>query len=217
MHTIIFANGDPPVRATAQPWLTQADLIVAADGGARHALAIGVTPHIVIGDLDSIDPGARSKLEQTGARFVVYPAHKDCTDLELAICYALDHGATEITLLSALGGRWDHSLANILVLTRPALNRITARIVERHLSIRVIRERAVIAGRVGDTLSLLALQGDAHGVTLDGCEYPLVDAMLPCGASLGISNVFVKPNVAVRVTTGCVLALHAAQEKEDLT
>lgn len=213
MRAIIFANGDPPDRATAQPWLERADLIMAADGGARHALAVGVTPHIVIGDLDSIEPGARSKLEQAGAQFVVYPAHKDCTDLELALRYALDRGATDLTLLGALGGRWDHSLANILVLTLPQLDRIAARIVERNLSISVIRDRAAIAGRVGDTLSLLALQGDAQGVTIEGCEYPLNDAVLPLGASLGISNVFVEPIVSVRVTAGCVLALHATHTK----
>jgi thiamine pyrophosphokinase len=213
MHVVIFANGDPPDHATAQPWLERADLIVAADGGARHALAIGVTPHIVIGDLDSIDPDTRSELEQTGAQFVVYPAHKDCTDLELAIGCALDRGATDITLLGALGRRWDQSLANILMLTLPQLDRITARIVAHNLSISVIRERAAIAGRVGDTLSLLALQGDARGVTLDGCEYPLRDAVLPFGASLGISNVFVEPIVSIRVTTGCVLALHATHTK----
>jgi thiamine pyrophosphokinase len=194
---------------TAQPWLARADLIVAADGGARHALAIGVTPHIVIGDLDSIDPDTRSKLERTGVQFVVYPAHKDCTDLELAIRCALDRGATDLTLLGALGRRWDQSLANILVLTLPQLDRITARIVARNLSISVIRDRAALAGRVGDTLSLLALKGDAHGVTLDGCEYPLNDAVLPLGASLGISNVFVEPTVSIRVIAGCVLALHA--------
>jgi thiamine pyrophosphokinase len=215
MHTIIFANGDPPDRATAQPWIEQADLIVAADGGSCHALAIDVTPHIVIGDLDSLDPDTRSTLERTGVQFVVYPAHKDCTDLELAIGCALERGATDITLLGALGRRWDQSLANILLLTLPQLERIAARIIARNLSISVIRERAVIAGRVGDTLSLLALRGDTHGVTLDGCEYPLVNAVLPFGASLGISNVFVEPVVSIRVTAGCVLALHAAQEKGD--
>lgn len=213
MRIVIFANGDPPDCATAQPWLVRADMIVAADGGSRHALAIGVTPHIVIGDLDSLDPDTRSKLEQTGAQFVIYPAHKDCTDLELTIRCALDRDATDITLLGALGRRWDQSLANILMLTLPQLDRIAARIVARGLSISVIRERAAIAGRVGDTLSLLALQGDARGITLDGCEYPLNDAVLPLGASLGISNVFVKPIVSVRVTAGCVLAVHATRPK----
>ena len=193
----------------------EADLIVAADGGARHALAIGVTPHIVIGDLDSIDPATRSTLEQTGAQLWSIGLDKDCTDLELAIRCALDRGATDITLLGALGGRWDQSLANILMLTLPQLERIAARIVEHNLSIRVIRDRAAIAGRVGDTLSLLALKGDAHGVTITGCEYPLRDAVLPFGASLGISNVFVEPIVSIRVTAGCVLAVHATQAKGD--
>ncbi|HZY42803.1 MAG TPA: thiamine diphosphokinase [Anaerolineae bacterium] len=213
MHAIIFANGNPPDRSTAVPWLASADLIIAADGGSRHALSIDVTPHIVIGDLDSIDPDTRSKLEQTDAHFVVYPTHKDYTDLELAIRYALDQGATEITLLSALGGRWDQSLANILLLTLPQLDRITARIVDRNLSIGVIRDRAEITGRVGDTLSLIALKGDAHGVTIEGCVYPLTDAVLPFGASLGISNVLAQPIAKITVQHGLILAVHAAYEE----
>jgi thiamine pyrophosphokinase len=215
MHTIIFANGNPPDRATAAPWLAAAELIVAADGGSRHALAIDVIPDVVVGDLDSLDEVTRKRLKHAGTRFITYPAHKDYTDLELAIRLALDRGATTITILGALGGRWDQSLANLMLLTLPALEPVSTRIVDRHLSISVIRDRAEITGRVGDTLSLIALKGDAHGVTLTGCENPLNDAVLPFRASLGISNVFVESTVAIQVTAGCVLALHAAQSGDE--
>lgn len=215
MHVIIFANGNPPDRATAAPWLATADLIVAADGGSRHALAIDVIPDVVIGDMDSVGDVTRKRLKHAGTRFITYPTHKDYTDLELAIRHALDRGATTITLLGALGGRWDQSLANLMLLTLPELERVTARIVDRQLSIELVRDRAQITGRVGDTLSLIALKGDAHGVTLTGCEYPLTDAILPFGASLGISNVFVEPTVSIQVTAGCVLALHATQSGDD--
>ncbi len=215
MHVIIFANGNPPDRATAAPWLAAADLIVAADGGSRHALAIDVIPDVVIGDMDSVDDTTRKRLKHAGTRFITYPTHKDYTDLELAIRHALDRGATTITLLGALGGRWDQSLANLMLLTLPELERATVRLVDRHLSICLVRDRAQITGRVGDTLSLIALKGDAHGVTLTGCEYPLNAAILPFGASLGISNVFVEPTVSIQVTAGCVLALHATHSGDD--
>lgn len=215
MQVIIFANGNPPDRATAAPWLTTAQLIIAADGGSRHALAIDVIPDVVVGDLDSMDEATRKRLKHAGTRFITYPAHKDYTDLELAIRHALDRGATAITILGALGGRWDQSLANLMLLTLPELERVSTRIVDRQLSIRVVRDRAQITGRVGDTLSLIALKGDATGVTLSGCEYPLNDAVLPFGASLGISNVFVESTVSIQVTAGCVLALHATQSGDE--
>lgn len=212
MHTIIFANGNPPDRATVARWLPLADLIIAADGGSQHALAIGATPHVVIGDLDSIDPRARSRLEQLGAQFVVYPAHKDFTDLELALRHAVARGATEITICGALGGRWDQSLANLMLLTLPLLDGITARIVDRDLTISVVRDRAEITGQAGDTLSLIALKSDAQGVTIEGCEYPLIDAVLPFGASLGISNVLIESAATVSVRDGLVLVLHATAD-----
>ena len=212
MHALIFANGDVPDDRVVKPWLDNAPLMIAADGGARNALSIGVLPQIVIGDLDSLCAADRLRLEQTNAQFIVYPAHKDYTDLELAIRHALERGATEIIIVSALGGRWDQSLANILLLTLPELKNVPTRIVDQRESITAIRDRAEIAGRAGDTLSLIALRGDARGVSIEGCEYPLKEAVLPFGATLGISNVFVEPVATVTVQAGIVLAIHTRSD-----
>jgi thiamine pyrophosphokinase len=144
---------------------------------------------------------------------ITYPTHKDHTDLELALRYALKQGATEIVIFSALGGRWDQSLANLMLLTLPELAHASTRLVDHHLSIQVIRDQAEINGRVGDTLSLIALKGDALGVTIEGCEYPLIDAILPFGATLGISNVLAQPSAKIVVKQGLILALHTRREE----
>jgi thiamine pyrophosphokinase len=212
MRTIIFANGDRPDPDEVSHWTAQAELIIAADGGARNALSAGVTPHVVIGDLDSLLDTDRAQLERSGAQLIVYPARKDYTDLELALRYARTRQATEIVIFSALGGRWDQSLANLMLLTLPELAEVPTRIVDHALAVQVIRDRAEITGRVGDTLSLIALKGDAHGVTIEGCEYPLNDAALPFGATLGISNVFARPTACITVKQGQILALHAQRE-----
>ncbi len=209
MRTIIFANGDAPDPDIVQRWTDQADLIIAADGGARNALSAGVTPHVVIGDLDSLTDADRAQLDRSGVKLIVYPTRKDCTDLELALRYAREQQATEIIIFSALGGRWDQSLANLMLLALPELAHVPTRVVDHRLSIQVIRNRAEITGRVGDTLSLIALKGDAHGVTIEGCEYPLNDATLPFGATLGISNVLAQPTASITVKQGLILALHA--------
>jgi thiamine pyrophosphokinase len=208
MRAIIFANGDPCDLEIVKPWAAQAELIIAADGGTRNALAVDVLPHVVIGDLDSLTEADRVQLDRSRVQLIVYPTHKDYTDLELALRYARNQHATEIIIFSALGGRWDQSLANLLLLTLPELAQIPTRIVDHQLTIQVIRDRAEITGRAGDTLSLIALQGDAHGVTIDGCEYPLNDATLPFGATLGISNVLAQNTAKITVKQGQILALH---------
>ena len=98
MRAIIFANGDASDPDLVRRWTAQADLIIAADGGSRHALAAGVTPHVVIGDLDSLAEADRAQLDRTGVPLIVFPTHKDYTDLELALRYALERHATEIII-----------------------------------------------------------------------------------------------------------------------
>jgi thiamine pyrophosphokinase len=213
MRAVIFANGDASDPNSVRHWTAQADLIIAADGGTRHALSAGVMPQVVIGDLDSLADTDREQLDRSGVQLIVYPTHKDYTDLELAVRYARGQQATEIIIFSALGGRWDQSLANVMLLAAPELAQVPVRLVDHALSIQVIRDRAEIAGRVGDTLSLIALTGDAHGVTIEGCEYPLNNAALPLGATLGISNVFAQPTAKITVRQGLVLALHTRREE----
>ena len=209
MRAIIFANGDATDPGIVRQWTAQADLIVAADGGTRNALSVGLIPQVVIGDLDSLDEADRAQLDREGVPLIVYPTRKDSTDLELALRYALKQQATEIIIFSALGGRWDQSLANLMLLSLPELMEITTRIVDRTVTIQVICDRAEIDGHAGDTLSLIALKGDAHGVTIEGCEYPLNDATLPFGATLGISNVLAQSTAKITVKQGQILALHA--------
>jgi thiamine pyrophosphokinase len=216
MRALIFANGDPTSRTLVEQWMQPDSIVIAADGGARNARAIGVTPDTVIGDLDSLDGGLRADLESHGTRFIVHPTHKDETDLELAIHHALGRGASDLVIFSALGGRWDQSLGNILLLTSPALRNVPARLVDPQQMIIVVRSAGEnethIAGQAGDTLSLIALGGDAHGVTIEGCEYPLNGAVLPFGVTLGISNTLIAPEARVRVSDGVVLIVHSRNE-----
>ncbi|HLF27466.1 MAG TPA: thiamine diphosphokinase [Anaerolineae bacterium] len=212
MRAVIFANGAATSPEIAQSCLQPDAIVIAADGGARNAWFAGVTPDTVIGDLDSLPAALRADLEGRGVRFSIHPPRKDETDLELAIRRALERGATDIVILSALGGRWDQALANVLLLTLPALRErhVPACIVDERQTLRVITSDtpARIEGRSGDTLSLIALGGDASGVTIEGCEYPLTEDRLPFGETLGISNVLREPVARVHVKDGIVLAIH---------
>ena len=94
MRAVIFANGgfshpDP---------LLPGDFVIAADGGARYCLELGITPHLVVGDFDSLDPASLQALEQAGVELARYPERKDFTDLELALQHARLRGADEILI-----------------------------------------------------------------------------------------------------------------------
>ena len=102
MRAVIFANGELHDLQGARDFLQTCDIIIAADGGTRHVLAVDVFPDVIVGDLDSLSPDQRRRLEASGCRIISFPARKDETDLELALHYAAAEGATEIVVLAAV-------------------------------------------------------------------------------------------------------------------
>jgi thiamine pyrophosphokinase len=210
MRAIIFANGELSDPSGVQDVLRPDDLIIAADGGTRHALAAGVSPHIVIGDLDSLSPDMQAQVESAGARVVHFSPYKDETDLELALLHAAQGGATEIIILAALGGRLDQTIANLLLLTLPELQGIDVRIVEGHQAAFLIHagdDGVPIVGQPGDTVSLIPLRGDAEGVTAEGLEWSLHDDTLRFGPARGVSNVLTAGQARVRIRQGLLLCV----------
>ncbi|MBN1977100.1 MAG: thiamine diphosphokinase [Anaerolineae bacterium] len=209
MRAIIFANGELPGPQGIKKLLHSGDrdgvAIIAADGGTHRALAAGVTPDVVIGDLDSLSPETQARVEAAGAQIVRFSPRKDETDLELALLYAARGGATEITILGALGGRLDQTLANVLLLALPELKGIDARIVEGAQEAFLIHGKATIDGAPGDTVSLIPLGGDVEGVTTDGLEWPLDEDALRFGLARGVSNVLITKQARVRVRQGMLL------------
>jgi thiamine pyrophosphokinase len=215
MRAIVIANGHIGNLeiSRVQTWLY--DLVICADGGAQHALALGLAPDVVVGDLDSLDGDLRARLEDEGCQVLVHPPRKDETDLELALRYAIDHGVDEILILGALGGRIDQALANILLLALPELEGIKTHIVAGDQEMFLIRGQAFIEGQVGDTVSLLPIAGDVTGITAEGLEYPLQHGTLKFGPTLGISNVLTAPVAWVQVEQGLLLCVHISSRKEN--
>lgn len=217
----MLADGEAPGRGRlddAWPgWADGFDLVVAADGGARHAAALGLRIDSWIGDGDSIDPAAIRVLEAAGASIHRVPVEKDQTDTELAIDLARDAGVTRIALLGALGGpRLDHALANVSMLGGPLLDGIDTVLYDEHgTRITVLAapdadggavERA-LAGRAGDLVSLLPLGGTARGVSTTGLRFPLVAEDLELGRTRGVSNVRTATVARVRVESGRLLVI----------
>ncbi|MBN1811117.1 MAG: thiamine diphosphokinase [Anaerolineae bacterium] len=207
MRAVIFANGEFPDPQSARKLLHPGDLIVAADGGTRHALAAGVIPDVVIGDLDSLAHDDQARLEAAGTQIVCFSPRKDETDLELALLHAAQEGATEIVILAALGGRLDQTIANVLLLALPELKGLDVRIVEGAQEAFLIQNEATIEGQPGDTVSLIPLGGDAEGVTTEGLEWPLHEDTLCFGPARGVSNVLTAEQACARVRRGSLLCI----------
>jgi thiamine pyrophosphokinase len=166
---------------------------------------------VLIGDLDSVSPDARARLQAAGAEVCVYPSRKDETDLELALRHAVARAypagdVDEILVLGALGGRWDQTLANVLLLAEPAFRTCPVRLCDDRQAL--FLAPAAFAGAPGDIVSLIPLRGDAHGVTTHGLEYSLADGTLRHGSTLGISNVMTAAEASVTVREGLVLIVH---------
>jgi thiamine pyrophosphokinase len=207
MKAIIIANGQIHDGDFCRSLVTPTDLVVCADGGASNALALGLAPHVVIGDLDSLDESLRSRLEKRHCQFIVHPARKDETDLELAVKYAVEQGVQEVLILGALGYRLDHALANVLLLALPELRSVRAKILDDRQEVFLIKNEALIKGRVGDILSLLPLTEKVTGIYTEGLEYPLENGTLYLGPALGVSNVLTAPQARVRIGQGLLLAV----------
>ncbi len=215
MRAIIIANGQgmdaEPGRAEVRP----GDWIVAADGGAVWALAWGLEPDLVIGDMDSLPPAVRARLEAQGCRFLHHPRRKDETDLELALRHVVEQGAREIIILGAWGGRLDHALANVLLLTLPILAGVRVRFVDGDDPAVLVRggETLRLVGRPGDLVSLLPLGGDAQGVTTEGLAWALGNERLRFGFSRGVSNEMTALTARVTVGAGLLLVVRHRRQR----
>lgn len=209
-RTLIIANGCPPTAVDIARWHRPGDRLIAADGGARHALALGLAPQLVIGDMDSLDRETQIRLKEQGCRFIKHPAEKDETDLELALLQAAREGAAEIVVLGALGGRLDQLLANILLLAMPALKGIDVRLADSSQEAFIARSdrETAIPGDAGDTVSLIPLAGNVSGIYTQGLKWPLSGDTLTPGRARGVSNVIVSPPARVRVKKGTLLVVH---------
>jgi thiamine pyrophosphokinase len=217
LRTVIFANGElkHPARQGMGMDLRPDDVIIAADGGAHHCMALRVFPTYVIGDLDSLSEDDLKILVAHGAVVLRYPTRKDFTDLELAIQHTLEMKPDEIVIYGALGSRWDQTVANLLLAAAYPEAAIRLSDGEQELFYIYPGEAHRIPGQPGDTVSLIPLGADAEGVTTFGLEYSLNDEALVFGGTRGISNVILEPQPSVRLRQGLLLCVVIHQMEKD--
>jgi thiamine pyrophosphokinase len=209
MRVVIFAGGTYQPGKASPKAIANADMLIAADSGAATALRLDQVPAYIVGDFDSLDQQLVEQLRALGSRIISVAVEKDETDTELAVQLALEQGATEITLLGALGGeRFDHTIANVFLLA--GYDNVPIKIVDGPSTCWLLRGpgSTTIEGQIGDLLSLFPLAGDATGIRTRGLYYPLHGETLRFGKPRGLSNVLTGEQVEVSLETGLLLVIH---------
>ncbi len=189
-HVVVVVGGGAlsPRAVAAVP---DGALILAADSGLDHAVEAGLAPTVLIGDLDSISAAGRMWAYANGVDIDEHPTDKDATDTELALQSASASERDHLLLLGGPGDRLDHTLGTISALGHPLLAgfaSITAWLGDTQVLVLHPDRAVAVAAPVGATFSLLALHGPCTGVQVHGGRWPLHDASLSPGDTLGISN-----------------------------
>ena len=205
---VIFANGDLPDLNKARSLIRADDFILCADGGTRHALALGLKPNLVVGDMDSLGKNIWQELEKTGVSIELFPRDKNETDLELAINRAIELGQKEIIVIGALGGRLDQTLGNISLLSDVRLATLDVRFDDGVEEIFFCREQAKVHGGSGDIVSLLPWRGAVTDIQTKDLKWVLDNETLYPEKTRGISNEMIGDSASVSVGSGLLLIVH---------
>lgn len=222
MKSIVLADGDAPARerldAAWPGWSDGAGFVVAADGGARHAAALGLHLDAWVGDGDSISADALAELAAGGVEIHRVAVAKDESDTELAVGTALERGADEVVVLGGFGGsRLDHALANVGLLALEDLGERRLTLLDGSTRVTLLRApgpdgasvRRPLPGRIGDLVSLLPYGAGVEGVVTSGLAYPLRNEPLPAGPARGLSNVRTETDASVAIERGLLLIVES--------
>lgn len=210
MRVVIIANGEMEDYEWHKGIVATADKIICADGGSNHAYAMGVTPHTIIGDLDSIEKHVLQHFSTV--EVLKYPKEKDFTDTQLAINLALKLNPREIILLGALGKRLDHTLANIFQLTAYIKSNIIFKIIDSFQELWLMGPGTIeINGFEGEVISLIPITSEVRGITTKGLKYPLKDNNFFRTNPYGISNEMTDDKAIISQEMGIMLIIRNRQ------
>lgn len=191
------------------------DLVIAVDGGYMYCSIFGIEPDVVIGDFDSLEEKYIRQLEkkyseETDAkkRLIRLNPRKDDTDTLAALRYGQKLGYEEFHLYGAMGGRLEHTIANIQSLLFLKNAKAKAYIWDGCMMMTLIQNESItFRQEMEGMLSVFAVGGTASGVTETGLKYELTDAMLKEDFPVGISNEFIGEKAEISVLQGTLLVI----------
>lgn len=205
MTTLLVCNGEAPSRDLMRRMMRRADRLVAADGGANAVRAAGLTPDLILGDLDSVTPATRRAFAKIPT--IRIPS-QDNTDLEKSLDHCAAEGDTAMIIAGATGRRLDMTLANLSVCWHYLPDMDICFVGEDWYAVPITGERSFRAA-AGTTVSLIPF-GPCSGVTLRGLRYPLVEGTFRTG-DVAVSNVVRGRTFTVTVRHGRLLVVVLAR------
>ena len=206
-HALVICNGDVPAKRRIAPLLHGNPFILCADGGANKARQLGIRPHAIVGDMDSITKGT---LRYFSAVETIQVQDQYSTDLEKALDFLAMRQIRSAVVIGATGGRSDHSFANFSIMKKYR-KRIHLQFLDSFCEIQIVDRKIAFGASVGSIISLMPM-GRCEGITTTGLKYPLSNESLELGIREGTSNEVVSPLVKIEVRKGNLLLFIVAKE-----
>lgn len=195
--------GAMPVPLCMEEYIDKKAFIITADAGYANAKLLNLHVNLAIGDWDSI-----SKQEVITDEMITLPHEKDDTDVHFAAKYVVENGFEEVQLLGVLGGRLDHTIANMNTLAFLTKHHVFAYAQDENTICTVIDNSSItIQKNESKYLSVFSLCEESYGVTLIGLQYPLQGATLLNSFPIGVSNEFLEEEATVSVENGTLLII----------
>ena len=210
MKAVIFAGAKITDYGFCQEYLEGAEIIICCDGGLEHTKKMGIVPHYIVGDFDSVSQEVLEYYKAKNIPIFQFPARKDETDMQLGIQLALEKGATDLILFGGIGSRFDHTLANAHLLLGLLKKGIRARLVDENNCVELTDKPITIHGKKGDFVSTIPLSMMVKGITLTGFEYPLTNRDLALDDDLlAVSNVMAKEEATIELKEGYLFVIRS--------
>ncbi len=179
------------------------DLVIAADGGYDTLKRLGKECDLLLGDMDSIAGGGENAPEK-----IFFPVEKDETDTHLCYLEGVRRGYTNFRIYGGVGGRIDHTFANLclLIYGKHEKNRLTL-VADGYEIFAIENEKIELAYDEGKTFSVFAFEKEARGVSVIGGKYEADKVTLMPSFPLGVSNSFKNSPVEISVDDGVLLIM----------
>ena len=192
-----------------KPYLCEYDFLVAADGGYEYAELLGVVPDVIVGDFDSSDIS-----ESCSNSIKVYPKLKDDTDMMIAVKEGLKNECTHFYIFGALGGRFDHSLGNVLLLNYLLDNNAFGVLIDSRNYVYAVdpANPLIIKKKDNYKISLIPISDECTVIKTTGLLYSLFNARLTNAYPLGISNEFISQEAKISLENGRMIVVVSEED-----
>ncbi|WP_054739155.1 thiamine diphosphokinase [Cellulosilyticum ruminicola] len=185
------------------------DYIICADAGMKHCRKLNLIPHLIVGDFDSTNMLDLMYYEDLNVPIHRFSTHKDETDTELALRYAIEEGATEVVIWGAVGSRLDHTLGNVHLLYSALKQGVKVTLMNEKNTVMLVDNMIELKGQIGQLVSLIPFSEKVEGISTIGLAYSLSEDTLWVGSSIGVSNYMTSSKAIIKVKAGFLLVILA--------